>query len=403
MTRELQLILHVGAPKCGSSALQTALSMMPDLVDASGQQLRYTGWRQVGRVGPVLYGRTLSAAAALSAFGYVTWPNVRDSDDVMFKALRRAHLAGLSKGHTPVASNEGWIDKAEIFAPNLEAWGHPPVDVIAYLRPVMEWYNASFWQWGVWNVKSLDAWLHRSKVSYSFGADLEAWSKIPNVRVRFAWAQPDTIAHFAQTYDVGLKSSVQSNISSSPPLIGVLRRHRALRKTGHEAQTEFVVQRWCPKVSGRRLWAVTERHIPIFHKVAQENLKAFKRIATNDEMRRFCEDPRWIEDTKYRAEIAAGVSPMNDPVQLSGLYDSLVEGLTRAETAGGLRPVPRPDCPSLDASVQEWDAVLKGMIEDLLAADKVVRRRESRRIGGPFVSVAERVSALRGHMFKRSR
>jgi hypothetical protein len=407
MSETPQLILHVGAPKCGSTALQNALSMSPDLVDQQGRSLRYIAWRQVGKVGGALYGRDVVQAAQASAYGYVSWPNFRPDDpaSVIFAGLDRVRRAGLARGHVPITSCEGWISRAEAFAPYLARWGHPPVEVVAFLRPVVEWNNSAFWQWGIWNVPSLDSWLTRGNLRYSFGRDLEAWSRIPNVRVRFAWAQPDAVAQFAQWYGVSLEPALARNTSSSPPLVGVLMRHRRLRPDGHTAATEFVVQRWCPPVEGRKLWTVMARHVHQLRPMTQENLNALRRIASDDAMRAVCADRRWTEETRHHAQILEGVSPLNDRTQLAGLHASLATGLARIGQAAGVPACVVPSCPAPQADLGEWDAVLVPMIDALLEADRTLRVQIWRNGGSgrlwPRATAA--LARIQSYWFSRSR
>lgn len=405
MSDSPHLILHVGAPKCGSSALQSALSLTPDMTDSQGRQLRYSAWSQIGGVGPVQYGNTVTTAARRSAYGYATWPNVspKDANTGLFNALNKARLAGLRKGYIPVASNEGWISRSELFADHLKRWGNPPVDVVAFLRPVIDWHNSAFWQWGIWYVPSLDAWFNRSKLSYSFGLDLEAWSQIPNVRVRFTWAQPDIVEQFSRMYGVNLPPASENNVSSSPALIGVLMRHRRLRPDGHQGYTEFVVQRWCPQVAGRRLWAVMARHVLQQRPVVRDNLASLRRIASDEAMQSVCDDPRWFDEARYHNEINAGVSPFNDPVQQAALYGSLVTGLARATQVCGHTLPEMPTCPAPDATIKEWDQVLLAILDALLETDQKVRSTAGRGVASILVRAGERLSMFQDQMFNKSR
>ena len=400
------LILHVGAPKCGSTALQSALSATPDLVDAGGRQLRYVGWRQVGRAGAALYGRDVTVSAHASAYGYVSWPNFgADAQGAgpVLDGLDRVRRRGLRAGHVPIVSCEGWISRADVFAAQLARWGNPPVEVTAFLRPVVEWTNSAFWQWGIWNVPSLDAWMNRGNLPYRFGHDLEAWARIANVRVRFAWAKPDVVAQFARWQGVKLPPAPMQNTSSSPPLVGVMLRHRRLRPTGHEAAAEFVVQRWCPPVAGRRLWAVMARHVHLLRPVTRGNLDALSRIAADPAMRELCEDPRWLHEERYHAQIRAGVSPLNDRAQLAALHASLGVGLERLARAAGHVPPVLPPCPEARDDLAEWDRVLVGMIDALLEGDRALRNRVRRDAGGARLRLGGMLVRAQAHWFSNSR
>lgn len=399
------LILHVGAPKCGSTALQNALSMTPDLVDAGGRKLRYTAWRQIGKVGTALYGRDLTLTAQASPYGYATWPNFRPDDEAaaVFAGLDRVRRRGLNTGHIPIVSCEGWISRADTFAGHLARWGHPPVEVVALLRPVVEWNNSAFWQWGIWNVPSLDTWLNRGNLPYRFGPQLEAWARIPNVRVRFAWAQPDAVAQFAQWQNVILPGASTHNTSSSPPLVGVLMRHRRLRPNGHDAATEFIVQRWCPPVAGRRLWAVLARHVHQLRPTTRDNLAALRRIATDTAMQQMCEESRWQEEERHHAEIRAGVSPLNDRAQMAALHASLGVGLTRLAAAAGHPPPCLPPCPNAQNDLSEWDAVLVAMLDSLVEQDSLLRTRLRQGAWGARLRLGEMLSRAQGYLFSKSR
>lgn len=378
MTDAPQLILHIGAPKCGSSALQSALSQTPEPVTATGRRLRYTAWRQIGRMGHVLYGADARMMGLRSAYGYANWPNIRagDVDAPIFAGLARARRAGLRRGFVPVASSEGWIHRAHVFGIHLARWGYPPVEVVAFLRPVVDWTNAAFWQWGVWHVPTLDDWMRQAHMPYRFAQELEGWSRIPNVRLRFARARPDAVARFADWQQIALPPAPAHNASSSPALIGVLLRNRRLRPNGHEAAAEFVVQRWCPAVPGRRLWAVQARHVHMLRPAAEETLAVLTRLAGPEEIADLHGDARWFQEKPYHPEIVAGVSPLDDRAQMAALAQALAQGIAAATTAAGdAAPATLPACPGAAADLADWDRVLVELLDRLLAADARVRAR----------------------------
>lgn len=400
-----QLILHVGAPKCGSSALQAALSATPDLVDTEGRRLRYTMWRQAGGLDGVLHGRDLTLIAKASAYGYASWPNFPpgDVDAPVLAALDGLRQAGLRRGYVPTVSCEGWISRPRVFATQLARLGYPPVEVVAFLRPVVDWTNAAFWQWGIWNVRTLDQWLARGNMPYRFAHDLELWSQIPNVRLRIAPARPDVVARFAAWQGVTLPPAPGGNASSSPALVGVLLRHRRLRPNGHEAAVEFVVQRWCPPVPGRRPWAVLARHVQKLRPVAASTWATLQRLVPEADLAHFESDPRWVREQPYHPEVKAGISPLNDPEQLAGLHVSLESGLQRLAEAEGAPTPDLPTCPAPDAEIAEWDRGLVRMLDALVEGDARWRAAAWRggglaglrlRLAGALTSGLSRVQVL---------
>ena len=375
-TTESHLILHVGMPKAGSSALQTALSRTPDMTTGSGQRLRYSALYQGGGRQKILFGKQVVTAGARSAYGYATWPNLRPgaATETVFDNLRKVMEMGQREGFVPIASCEGWISHPELFAEHLARWGNPPVEIVAFLRPPVDWMNAAYWQWGVWNVPTLDAWMKRSNLPYTFGLDLERWAQIPNLRLRLGNARPDVLGKFAGFYGVDLPDTASSNSSSPPALIGFLLRNRQFRATGHAAATEFIIQRWCPPVAARKPWAVRPRQIRDLRETVEVNREALRRIASAPQLQDILADPRWTSEKPYLEELRAGLSGLSDRAELAALYASLLEGAQRACRKAGRRLPAMPSCPSEAAPVAEWDAALRPLLETLLKADLAVRQ-----------------------------
>ena len=370
-----RLILHVGEPKCGSSALQTALSRLPDLPRADGGKLRYTVWNAAVGVSGLLTGEELRLSAMRSAYGYASWPNFRadDPDPPFLPAMEK--LISKGDGRTiPIASCEGWISRHETFARHLARWGNPPVDVVAFLRPPLEWVNAAYWQWGVWHAPSLDAWIKRGNLPYSFGFDLEKWAAIPNVRLRIANSRPDVIKHFSRFYGVDLSHAEVSNASSSPALIGLLLRNRQFRPDGHNSSTEFVVQRWCPPVGGPKLWALGVRHVLALRGNSVRNRNALLNVLDVKTRVEIEADPRWMEEKPYHPAILAGPSCLDDRDELATLWTALRTGVERVSEAAGVAVPNLPELPAASASIEAWDASVLPALVALLDADRTLRQ-----------------------------
>ncbi|WP_022704467.1 hypothetical protein [Pseudorhodobacter ferrugineus] len=371
-----QLILHIGAPKCGSSALQAALTKMPDMTGQDGRRFRYVSTLvQGGTAAKVpfsltpLYGAALTHAGLQSPYGYTCCPNMADAQMVekFTRTLRTAHANGKAQSHIPILSNEGWIYRHANFAKMLELLGNPPVDVVTFLRPPVEWLNASYWQWGVWSAPSLNAWMTRANMTYSFGMDLVAWSQIPNVRLRVYPSKPDVVAHFAGLYGLPLTSGHDSNRSSPPALIGFLLRNRRFRPSAHQPATEFIFQRWCPKLAVRQPWAVGSAQVLGYRPIVRDNLAALRSILSPQDCDRLFEAPRWQAEKPYHEELLVGPTLLDDPTDLPALWDSLQAGIIRAGGAANR------SMPPMGAPLVQWDAALCGVMDQLIACDKRVR------------------------------
>lgn len=377
---EPRLILHVGAPKCGSSALQSALTRSPDLQDGAGRDFRYVA--TLFRSGPparfpiLRYGAAVQRDGTRSRFGFVSFPDLPHlSPRVMQHAVEKILGHGLDRGHIPIISNEGWITRHAAFAEIIATLGHPPVDVVAFLRPPLEWLNASFWQWGIWSTPNLTTWMDQSAMTYSFGTDLEAWSQIPNVRIRVRPSKPDIVNHFAALYDLPLQAGLARNISSPPALIGFLLRNRRFRPDAHEPQVEFIFQRWCPKAGGRSPWAVSAADVHRFRPTVARNIEALRRILPAEDCDRLFAEPRWLQETFYHEELWAGMTPLDAPADLPLLLDSLQRGVAQAAQVAGDSPPPAIPRPPAGVGLADWDEVLCATMDQLLHFDARAREK----------------------------
>ncbi|MBK5932908.1 hypothetical protein C8N32_1219 [Rhodovulum imhoffii] len=375
-------IVHIGAPKCGSSALQRALSVAPLLHDGA-RHVRYVALR-AERGWTRLEGEALRRAAQGSPFGYVSCPDparVQDGAGLM-RAVAATLCAGAKRGVRPILSCEGWIAHPDAFAAALRARGFPPVEAVAFLRPPVDWVNAAYWQWGVWGAPTAAAWLAGGTMPYRFGALLTRWARIPNLSLRVRPARPDAVARFAADFGLPLVGG-GCNAASPAALLGFLLRNRRFRPSAHASQAEFVVQRWCPPVPGR-LWALRAEDVRALRPVVAETREMLCRLLPAEDLDILMADPRWTREEPYHRAILSGISVLDDPQDLPHLHMALAEGLCAACAAAG-RPVPDlPAAPSQSAPLAQWDRALAAQMAALLEADRIVRCRVAARAQPPL-------------------
>lgn len=367
-------------PKCGSSALQTALSRTPILTHKSGQEYRYTAsWVRRFGLRKTISGNDITRHAIKSPYGYSSWTSLAPMAPIApaVAALRKIQRNGRENGFVPIASSESWVGRPEFFENALKELGSPRVTVIAFVRPVADWINAAYWQWTIWRTPSLDHWVNRACIIYQFGLKLEAWSKIPNVDLRICGQSQDVVATFGKQLGLDIPSGPRSNATASPALLGFQLRNRSFRKTPNDSEFEFIVQRWCPApVNAKRTWALRPKHLRALRNCVTETRNALERIMDTDAFAELMEDPRWTKETPYHAALSNGPSDLNDPSDARALLISLRAGVEAAGGALDALPVPETS-----ATLDQLDACLTQTANRLIKADQRYRRKESMQLG----------------------
>lgn len=370
-------ILHIGAPKCGSSALQASLSASPERRDPRGRRLRYVALQRIAGRFVALRGGVLSRAAALSPYGYVSMPDPgRQIDAEVLCEIATAEIArGQRRGYVPILSCEGWIRHPGHFARLFERLGHPPVEVFAALRPPLSWINAAYWQWGVWYQPNFDTWLNRRHLPYSFGRDLAQWAEIPNLRLHLADATRDVIAQFEDVTSARLALPPIGHGAASPALIGFLLRNRRFRRDGHDAALEFVLQRWWPAgIVEAKPWAIAPYHLERLSELTRENRKALARILPDGTGAPLLASTLWQARVPFLPEIERGPVALHELDALRRFARGLEGAIETARAclgAGAAAPAFDPlRAPTLSA----LDSHLAGRVETLAALDRAARR-----------------------------
>ena len=377
-------ILHIGAPKCGSSALQAALTAVPDHKSSTGQRYRYVGTGTAeGRIYP-LYGGVVRRLGRSSEFGYSCWPNLRAQglpqsgrDDPVWDALERVMQTATRHGHVPILSNEGWLGAAAAFGASFLAQPGRRADVVAFVRPPLEWMNAAYWQWGVWTGYGFRDWLRLSGMRYALGAQLAQWAALKAVTLHVGPSGQDVVAGFGQRFGLdlrpGQKPGQAVNSAASPAFIGLQLRHRKFRRDGHDSAVEFVLQRWCGRYTARKPWAIAADDIAALQTESAPDVAALLGACGPDDAQALLQDPRWLSPEPYHR--MAAPTGLDDREGLAELLRALLAGVQAAHARARLKPPALPGAPAISADVQTWDAALVPALDALITADVHLRNR----------------------------
>jgi hypothetical protein len=201
---EPRLVLHVGASKCGSSALQVAMSHAETLGAHGPGTSVYAAIHQ--REG-LLHGARLRDQARRNVSNYVASApaHVIAEQGWIWRRRIAREIAALVRSHGQVVlSNEGWFHRFDALgAAGLFQRVGVPVAVHAYVRPQVPFMNSAWWQWGAWTGTPLEHWVGKRLPSvqwHRFVERLQAADWVERVEVR---ALPrDVVADFAATLDL---------------------------------------------------------------------------------------------------------------------------------------------------------------------------------------------------------
>ncbi|MFW6028295.1 MAG: hypothetical protein ACOC9Q_02090, partial [bacterium] len=176
-------IVHIGAGKCGSSAIQASLSAVPQLANRTGTEFRYVVADANFRMLPVC---EIVKRATLSRSGYVKSPNPRrlcDMTGEVWSTLCASLEADIAAGRILVLSSEDYFMASELFAEaHLFDRLGASATILAYVRPQVDYLNSAWWQWGAWTGERFDRWLAKRLGRAAWARHIVRWKDVPGVQ-----------------------------------------------------------------------------------------------------------------------------------------------------------------------------------------------------------------------------
>lgn len=327
-----RILLHVGAPKCGSSSLQAALSRRPVFTDAAGRTYEYV---VVQKNGTVLRSATILKRVEVSPLGSLSTRNLPRVDDVLETLGPAVPVLKdmIAEGITPILSQEGWARLGDVFgeAGIIDRLGGG-ARVIMFVRPPVDWLNSAWWQWGVWTRTTVDAHVGRTLRQVRWQALARAWRQVPGVeRVDLGLATSDVTARFFQLLDAPAPPPVTTNAGVPGSFLLFLLRNRKYRPDAHTPKVEFVVARHLPAQRYPTPWVLSPTHIAhVFDKTAGDAAKISRLLAPEDRPA-LAAEPRWHSAEAYAGRRVDDLAQFETPEALARLIGQLHAGLGAAD------------------------------------------------------------------------
>lgn len=358
------VVLHVGMPKCGSSALQTALSARPDLpgdpaaryavLHASGNV--FSGAQMAGRVAGAASGYSVSARAAqLDELGSIQFARI---------ALQ---LEQLSRDARLVLSNEGWGNEYAAFSREryLERLGIT-AEVVLYVRPQVGWCNSAWWQWGAWNEPQFNRWLRRQIERIQWGEVAAQWSRVPGVsHVRVRLLPQNIVADFCQTIGVAPVAEVKANASLPGAVLRLFQRHKQLRGGPHDSAIEFAIGRHLRLADSPTPWVLRGEHVALVLDSCRQGNLALLEYLDEPQREQMRLDAAWWEADHYSSRKIESWRPLPpDPLESDRLAAAALQALF--ELDGRYRELARQQIDNGSRTAQSGTVAADGWLSRLL-------------------------------------
>lgn len=298
---ENRLILHIGAPKCGSTALQTALSEVTEFGAAPGERFRYA---VIDLSGGVHHGDDVRRrAAALPA---------RSASSANAKAIKKLPAATrmaiaktlneLLLETSVILSAESWILHAGAFtAAEVLTEIEAPVEAVAYVRPQVDFLNAAWWQWGAWSNEPYDLWMGPDRFAMCrWGELLESWRQAPGVARLHARLLPDDVSSdFFAIIGQPAPGNHTANRSLPGLALRFMQRHRGLRANRHDSSMSFILGRALADIREAPPWVISSELADQVICLMNEDNKRLRSMLDPESQARMDADMRWWNVEAY--------------------------------------------------------------------------------------------------------
>jgi len=334
----IDAVLHIGLGKCGSSALQQALSQKPVL---KSKNIKYKNVKYISidRHGHLYVGEKLRKKSANSVSEYSVSCHTQDIAKLSkesFATLRK-RLINISNNNNTliVMSCEAWAQQINIFEKHsILKKLRMNAKAICYVRNPVEWINSAWWQWGAWSENDLDTFIEHTLVNNveKWYENIIAWKQLlgdENVTVKIL--PKDIVSDFYNFIDIDTTKYEENRNNTSLPgeILRFYQKHRELRRSPHDFSMDFILSSSMNLETGysKTPWVLSPAKIEeIIERTKDSNKKLMEILDT--ESREICENnKKWWDATAFSHKEELLESYKEQPLNTKDLDKLLFESL----------------------------------------------------------------------------
>ena len=332
MSNDYNAVLHIGAPKCGSSSLQRHLSMNPEFVSRDGINYNYIS---ITGSGDMLHGQELTKTALSSPNGLSNSNRMVHSNfdpSNLDKSAAQIRKILHSKTHV-IISHEGWFRQAEFFRQHrvLEKLGIQP-RVIMFIRPPLDWLNSAWWQSGAWSGKTFDEWYETAVDKIMYFRHFRSWQNLPLVHeVELQTATEDVVKSFGGYINCEWPDSPRTNISSPGSLLRFLQHNRQFRKNAGHVGAEYSLNRWVAWAHEPPPWVIPKEYQEKTFEMFLPQIKNLLRFVNANTRAKINADARYWSSQPYDERKVEDALAELSSEKRDELIRSLIKGIIEVD------------------------------------------------------------------------
>lgn len=319
-----RLILHVGASKCGSSALQASLTMSP-VIEGKFGRVTYAVLHPYS----IVVGSDVIPDPATRYLASTNARNLQSLDDSSLNKISKS-LHSIDSS-TIVMSNEGWILYPETLGRLIERIKFS-IDIVIYIRPPIEFLNSGWWQWGAWSNLSLNDWLRKHIPLSKWSNFINRWNSIKNINNIIVRILPNNIVEdFGDIIGVGSLEQVDVNRGLPGVILRLYQRNRILRRGPHDSRIDFILSRIID-LDDPTPWVLDKDTMKWIVEETLESNKLLQRFLDDKSVADMNSDERWWSADAFSNRNLESWEPREiDPIKLERAVVDIIRRLYELE------------------------------------------------------------------------